>query len=449
MHSANLTTARLKRISIFVFALFIYSFSQAQDNSPYSRYGLGDLSPNMNGTTRGMGGITAGYSDYQSINMNNPASLGYISSTVFDLGGEVSRRTLKSNTSPLKYTSTNVYFSYLQIGFPIGSKKMQQKGINWGASFGLRPLTQINYKIATNQRLPGIDSLNTLYQGTGGLNQANVSTGIKIHNLSLGVSGGYTFGNKDFSTALNFVNDTIQYQKSISSAQTRITGFFLTVGGQYDIKIKKGNLRLGAYANLQQNLKARQDNISKTVQYDDNGAAFSIDTVDYKSDYAGTVKIPATYTGGFTYSNRHWVIGADFSTTNWSSYRYYNSTDANVQNAWTVRAGAQYFPAKDNTPASKYWSFVKYRAGAYYGPDYIKLDKSRPAYGVTFGAGLPLTALQRNSYSYYRDGLATLNLGLDLGIRGDKNTQSLRENVARFTVGLSLNAGWFQKRKYD
>ncbi|MEO7049134.1 MAG: hypothetical protein ABI091_27765 [Ferruginibacter sp.] len=127
MHSANLTTARLKRISIFVFALFIYSFSQAQDNSPYSRYGLGDLSPNMNGTSRGMGGITAGYSDYQSINMNNPASLGYIASTVFDLGGEVSRRTLKSNTSPLKYTSTNVYFSYLQIGFPIGSKKCSKK----------------------------------------------------------------------------------------------------------------------------------------------------------------------------------------------------------------------------------------------------------------------------------------------------------------------------------
>ena len=46
----------------------------AQDNSPYSRYGIGDLVPGTNIVNRSMGGVTAGYFDQLSINFNNPAS---------------------------------------------------------------------------------------------------------------------------------------------------------------------------------------------------------------------------------------------------------------------------------------------------------------------------------------------------------------------------------------
>ena len=147
MHLANLTTARLKKNITLLISILIYTVSQAQENSPYSRYGIGELVPNRNIVNRGMGGIAAGYSDYQSINLSNPASLGIINTTIFDLAGEVSRRILKSNSAPDRYTSTNTFISYLQVGFPIASKKMQQKGNNWGVSFGLRPVTQINYKI--------------------------------------------------------------------------------------------------------------------------------------------------------------------------------------------------------------------------------------------------------------------------------------------------------------
>jgi hypothetical protein len=112
-----------------------------------------------------------------------------------------------------------------------------------------------------------------------------------------------------------------------------------------------------------------------------------------------------------------------------------------------LRVGTQYYPAKDNTPASKYWSFVKYRAGLYYGNDYVKLDQNnRSNYGVTFGAGLPLTSLQR--MSYFRE-VVLLNAGLEVGSRGNKQSQSLRENIVRFSVGVSMNARWFAKPKYD
>jgi hypothetical protein len=41
-----------------------------------------------------------------------------------------------------------------------------------------------------------------------------------------------------------------------------------------------------------------------------------------------------------------------------------------------------------------------------------------------------------------------LNTALEIGGRGNKNT-NLRENMVRFSVGISMNARWFAKRKYN
>lgn len=448
MHSANLTTAKIKGIFLFISALFIYTLATAQENSPYSRYGIGDLIPNRNMVARGMGGISTGYADYQSINLSNPAALGSLSSTTFDLGGEIDIRTLKSNTTPDRYKSTNTNISYLQIGFPITPAKMKAKGNSWGVSFGLRPITRINYKIQENSRLSNIDSLQTMYEGSGGLNQANIATGIRIKNFSFGASGGYSFGNKNFSTRLNFINDTIAYAKSTTEINTTYGGLFLNAGIQYAILLNKAKLqtlRFGASVNFQQNLKAKKDNFSATYELNSNEEIVSIDTVYAGLNQKGTVKLPASYSVGFTYSDAHWLIGADADYTQWSDYISYGQKDA-VKNNTIFRAGAQYFPATTSTLASKYWSFVRYRAGFYYGNDYVSLNKNRPDYALTLGAGLPLTSLR--TVNYFGD-FVTLNLGAEIGQRGNKNSQSIREGYSRILVGFSMNAGWFRKRKYD
>ncbi len=455
MHLAKPTTAGLKRISVLLSTIFFSTLLLAQENSPYSRYGIGDIVPNQNILNRGMGGISAGYSDFQSINLVNPASLGNLRNTAFDIGAEVDIRNLKSNNSPEKFKSVNTVISYLQMGFPIGSKKFQAKGNYWGLSFGLRPVTRINYKIESNSRVSNIDSLNTLYEGNGGVTQANISTGIKFKNFSVGVSTGYSFGTKDYSTRLNFINDTVVYFKSNSATQTRYGGMFLNLGTQYEKVYKdtgnrpKAILKFGAYANLQQNLSARRDVIDETFAYDGAGGTYSIDTVNAFVDEKGRIKIPATYGVGFTYSNDNWLFGADVEMSNWASYRYYGQKDL-VKNTFTIRGGVQYFPAKLNTSFTKYWSFVKYRAGFYYGSDYINLDNNnRSAYAVTFGAGFPLTKLQRNNYELYRDGDVVLNTGVEIGARGNKQSASLREGIIRVNIGVSMNARWFIKPKYD
>ncbi len=448
MYLANLITAGIRKFSALVFFVFIFSIASAQENSPYSRYGIGDLVPNQNVASRGMGGVAIGFSDYQSINFINPASLGYINNTILDLGGEVDIRTLKSTTSSEKYTATNTLISYLQLGFPLLSRKFSktdaEKNVFWGLSFGLRPVSRIGYKIEKNERLSGIDSLQTLYEGSGGINQFNIGTGIRIKQLSVGINTGYSFGNKDYSTKLELINDSVSYYKSNTEAKANFSGFFLNIGLQYAIKMNKGILNLGAYSNLQQSLKAKKSNIDETFVYDGNGGTFTIDTVSFNNDLAGRIKIPATYGVGFTYVTKNWLLGMDFETSNWADYRYYGQKDA-VQNNWTVRVGAQYYPAKENTAIKKYWSFVKYRAGFNIGPDYIKLNENRLGYAATVGASFPLTSYQRIRFGEY----VMLNTALEIGAKGNKSTFSVRENITRISIGVSMNARWFQKRSYD
>ena len=107
--------------------------------------------------------------------------------------------------------------------------------------------------------------------------------------------------------------------------------------------------------------------------------------------------------------------------------------------------GVQYFPANAKTLNSKYFSFVKYRGGFYYGPDPVKINKQINQYAFTLGAGFPLTSIQRIRFGEY----AVFNAAIEAGGRGNKNNGSIREGILRFNFGVSMNARWFQKRKYD
>ena len=188
MRLAKLTMT--KYLPVLFVALGFTFVANAQENSPYSRYGLGDVVPNHNVFTRAMGGISAAVADFQSINFTNPASLANISNTIFDIGAEADVRTLRRSNPPAKFTSANSLFSYLQLGFPLTTKKMYKKDKSWGMSFGIRPVTRIGYKIEKHERLTGIDSLNTVYEGSGGVNQVFIGTGYRVKNLYLGINAG-------------------------------------------------------------------------------------------------------------------------------------------------------------------------------------------------------------------------------------------------------------------
>ena len=60
--------------ALLAFAVFPFLRLNAQENAPFSRYGLGDVYPSQNIVTRGMGGAAVTYFHDQAINSVNPAS---------------------------------------------------------------------------------------------------------------------------------------------------------------------------------------------------------------------------------------------------------------------------------------------------------------------------------------------------------------------------------------
>src|SRR3569623_298392 len=111
MLSVNTT---MFRSFLLVSILFSVSALQAQENSPFSRYGLGDLYPQQNIAARGMGGTSAAFISPQTVNTMNPATYGFIRTSVkFDVGISIDQRTLKSANPKATYSSANFLPSYI------------------------------------------------------------------------------------------------------------------------------------------------------------------------------------------------------------------------------------------------------------------------------------------------------------------------------------------------
>ncbi len=431
--------------------------ANAQDNSPYSRYGIGDLAPNTNIVSRGMGGISAGFTDIVSVNMNNPASYSQFKTfleektlksmsgrVVLDIGTNFDNRTLKSTTGPEKFTSSNAIFSYLQMGIPIKN--------NIGVSFGLRPVSRIGYSINKREKLFDpisnlpIDSALTEFSGDGGSYLASTGAGFAKKNLSVGFNFGYLFGNKNYSTKRAFLNDSVEYKNSNHSSKTSFGNIHLNLGAQYHIKVNKTSyINLGAYGSFQQKLNASTDQVRETFLRSATAGDFTLDSVSYIKNQKGTIILPSTLGLGFVYErlqdkdSQGFLFGIDFVQTKWENYRYYGNTDL-LNNSWQLKFGTQLRPI----PSRNYWSNVAYRAGFFFGPDYVKVKNSLSQFGASFGLELPVTNYNRLSPGQF----TRLNLSFEYINRGN-NDNLLKENNFRISAGFSLSDIWFGKKKYD
>lgn len=419
-------------------------FCLAQENSPYSRYGVGNILPSGNIQNRSMGGISAGFSDRLTINTVNPATYSDLIFTTLDVGIEYNSRTIKSQNPLGTYTSHNGIISYLQFGFPLlaGNKKAEKKQTAWALTFGLKPISRINYKITSPGRISG-DSSNTVYEGNGGINEAFIGTALRIKNFSIGFNSGYLFGSKDYSSRIAISNDSADYFYSANyETRTRYGGIFLNGGIQYAIKIKGGNIRLGAYGTLQQQYNATKDDKRETITLDAaTGSITKIDSIFENNGQKGKVGLPSTFGAGFTVEKEHLLFGADFETTNWDSYRFFGQKDL-VKNSWLGKFGIQYYPSPNGS--SKYFGNVRYRAGVCFGTDYIAVGNKLPVYTITLGGTFPLKT-RHNFYDYQ---YSFMNVGFEFGNRGN-NSNTIKENIFRIALGFSLSDVWFRRQKYQ
>lgn len=447
MPSANRTTMpKLQILSLLLLLAPMLTFSQ--ENSPYSRYGIGNLTSQGNIFNRGMGGISAGFADAVTINNTNPASYGNIIYTTLDVGVEYDNRVVKSQNPLGTFKSNNGVISYLQVAFPLltGNRKAEAKRNGWGLTLGLKPLSKINYKISSLTR-NSLDSVATLYEGSGGVNEVFLGMGLKLKNFNIGFNSGYLFGNKDYNTKLLFY-DSLYHYKADYDNHTTFGGVFFTGGMQYSFVLKKGDttkgiLRLGAYGTVGGDYRGNKDFAVQTFDYNpSSGAVDKIDSVYETLDQVGTVHLPATYGAGFTLEKSHIILGADLETTNWDTYSFFGQKDQ-LKNSWMGRVGLQYFPSPEGSP--KYLNNVRYRAGFSLGSDYISPGVDLPLYNISVGATFPLK-VRRSFYDYQ---YSYLNFSLEYGGRGN-NSINIKENTFKIGVGFTLSdRSWFARRKFN
>ncbi|MGJ7033445.1 hypothetical protein [Niabella hirudinis] len=448
----------MKRIVAAICLTSTCFVTNAQDNSPYSRYGLGDEISSSSATSRGMGGVSAAYNSYTSVNYANPASYSFFLSipepgtrkqlqgrAILDIGIEGTGRTLIDRTLQSRFTSSNLIFNRISVGVPLRR--------NWGMAFGLRPLNRISYKMQQSGRLADentggdIDSSLTTFEGSGGAYLASLGTGVKFalaksHYLSLGINGGYLFGSKNYTRQRSFFNDTTLYRTGTWDAKTSMGGIYADAGVQYQGKMSdKLYLGVGVFGNWQQKINTHTSLTSSSI---DNSTGVP-DTAYTSGDLAGNISYPSNLTAGFilqkaqSQTEAGWLLGADFTTTSWQNYRENNLPDTAVASNWKLKVGAEFSPVNKRN----YLSQMYYRIGFFTGPDYIKLrGKQLPLYGITAGVGLPLA-----NYNQQARGQATIiNLGLEYMKRGN-NDSPLQENMYRVTIGFSLTDMWFGKRR--
>src|SRR5690606_31634376 len=126
---------------------------------------------------------------------------------------------------------------------------------------------------------------------------------------------------------------------------------------QYTALLNKKNLlRLGAYGSLQREFSANMDKTIQTYKESETG----IDSIDVilKSSTPGKIVYPASYGVGFMYhKGEKWLIGVDYTQTNWEDYRFFNAVDS-VQDSWKLHVGGQVLPNLQN--AKSYWGRVTY-----------------------------------------------------------------------------------------
>jgi hypothetical protein len=460
--SKKINVLRVQRIAFGVILIACTFPAFSQDNSPYSRFGLGDIVPSTNVNNRGMGSISAGYNDILSINFNNPASYGSFQTlkeltakkiakgrAILDIGLNFENRSLSEPNNTEKFSATNALFSHVQVGIPLRP--------NLGLTFGLRPMSRISYKMGKieglkdpNTGLP-IDSAITLNEGDGGSYLASVGLGKRFvfsnsSFLSIGINGGYLFGKQDYSTRRSIFNDSLSYTSGNFQTKTTFGNLYFNAGLQYQAKLNSNlYLTLGAYGNWEQSLNASRDITRETYFFDEASGNVRIDSILDQNNIKGDIVYPASYTAGFvlekfvTPKEAGWLVGIDYVQTKWSDYSVYGQSDPAVRDKWELRAGVQLRPV----PKENYFSNVAYRAGAFFGPDYIFINKKLPVFGASFGLGLPIRNFNRQNEQY-----TLLNLSFEFIKRGN-NENVLKENLFRLSAGFSLSDLWFIKRRYD
>lgn len=411
--------------------------AQVTSQSPYSRYGLGNVKGMLLPQLRAMGGISTGVfkpGNYSNINMQNPASYPGITMTTVDMGMSGTFKTLEKGSA--SEGSFNATLSHLALAFPL-------KGGRTGLSFGLLPYTELGYENSSISKVTPTDSnsVSRLYSGEGGLTKAYMGIGQQFgDHFRVGVNVEYIFG--------NLVENRGFELQSVGSVNTKqqeknsVGGIGFSYGAQYEIPLSlKSRITIGYSGSSPSSINSKRTFlVTRYLRQSTGEEGTPIDTPVFNENSAAKLKLPLVHNFGISIQkDNKWLIGADYRMGNWSKLSI-DGVNSGLNDSWGASVGGQLTP--DYNSIGSYFNRVDYRLGFTYDKTYIKVnDQNIKQMAVTFGLGLPL--------GYSRFAFNKLNFAAELGRRGTLTNGLVQENYINIHLGITLNDTWFRRFKFD
>lgn len=431
---------RILLLSVFLIISFSVSAQEGTYGaySPYSVFGVGDLSKDGSAFNKSMGGVGIATRNRRFINYTNPAAVTARDSLSFmaDFGMEQNNKIFTQGDIRSAHNTFNIH--NFVMSFPI-----------WKSSafmVGITPFSDVGYDFSSIEKSPEIigNTGNITYDsyGTGSVYQAFIGAGATFwKKFSVGAEMIYYFGNIDKITNMNYSDES--YRSLNSGSDLSISGLTGKFGIQYEQKIA-GNVSMvvGATYRMGTNMKGYAKNFIYTHQSSVvDTSKYSVDTLASSGiRFGDELGIGISFRGGERWSAEFNYTRSDWNNTGMDTAPGFASVgkskfSTTVSNSF--RAGFEIVPNRNDV--RYYFRTCAYRAGVYYDESYFRLDGHKvSSVGLTFGITLPVYRLHNG-----------ISLGVDIGQRASTRHDMIRERYAKIVIGFNIHDLWFIKNQYQ
>jgi hypothetical protein len=464
--------------------LLLRMSAQNSTFSPYSRYGLGELSPATFAHNLGMGGAHIALKPDSTmpvfINAGNPAAYSLIRLTVLEVGGRYNYSDFSSGSSNIKKWGTN--FAYAALGVPV-------KG-NGGLSLGISPFSFVGYDTEQITNDASIGDVTYRYGGSGGINKAHIGYGVMpfykrlnrfrkknlyIHDslkhlspfayktseamskvlsdFSAGFNVNYIFGTISNTARVIYPNSLLYNntyrERSISASdftgnfgfQTGYTIDSVSAGASKRALRDKVKFTFGYFMNLNNPMSVFYSSTAYNYILNGSGNEVVRDTVLYKIDQLSSFRLPLEQGFGIGFKKGERInLVADYAITDWRKFKF-PDFNGSFKNNSRISVGVNFVPEKYAGGRGALLKRINYRLGFTYQTGYIELDKKEVKdYFVSAGIGVPVGIARLSSM---------VNVSLQYGQSGFGASELIKENYFRVHFGFTFSDRWFQKFRYD
>ncbi len=434
---------KIEKLIILAVFLVVSICVSAQDGtygaySPYSVYGIGDISKEGTAYNKSKGGTGIATRNRRFINYLNPAAVTARDSLSFmaDFGLVQNNTVFKQGDLKSGHNTFNIYDFVLS--FPIYRSSAFMVGIT--------PYSDVGYDFSSIETDPEIigNTGNIAYDsyGNGSVYQAFFGAGVTFwKKLSLGAEAIYYFGNLDKITKMDYTDQSYRSLNSGSELTVRgVTGKF---GLQYEQELGGDvSMTIGATYRMGTNMKGYSTNFRYATQSSvTDSLRHSVDTLGARGmRFGNEIGVGIAVSGGEKWSAEFNYLRSDWRKSGFDSAPGFAVSGGSVFSSTisqSFRAGFEIVPNRNDMRS--YLKTCSYRVGAYYDQAYYKLDGNNVnSIGITFGMTLPVFQLYNG-----------ISLGVDIGQRSSNRNNMIRERYATFFIGFNIHDLWFRKIQYN